>query len=265
MTVYLGKDRKLAIPTMTATHATVTGLTGRIENLGHKLYMDSFFSSPELFDDLHTKAINCCGTVRQNRRGMPTDFQKTLKLTRDDIKTRVRGDLTAVVWKDKRNVNLLTNMHPGPADGNFCDEHGNTVKPKIAQDYSKHMAYVDKRDRMTNSYAISRRTWKWTKKLFFHLLDLTILNNFILLASCGAKVTHSHFRLTLIKDLIQEASRVPRIQTALRGIPTPTTEKVTRLYFRQNTHWPRAANRYSCRLCSAADRHGRRSSVRYAM
>jgi hypothetical protein len=44
MTVYLGKDRKLATPTMTATHVTVTGLTGRIENLGHKLYMDSFFS-----------------------------------------------------------------------------------------------------------------------------------------------------------------------------------------------------------------------------
>jgi hypothetical protein len=81
MTVYLGKDRKLATPTMTATHATVTGLTGRIENLGHKLYSDSFISSSELFDDLHNKAINCCGTVRQNRRGMPTDIQKTPKLT----------------------------------------------------------------------------------------------------------------------------------------------------------------------------------------
>jgi hypothetical protein len=74
MTMYLGKDRKLATPTMTATCATVTGLTRRIENLGHKLNMDNFFSSPELFDGLYTKAINCCGTVRQNRRGMPADF-----------------------------------------------------------------------------------------------------------------------------------------------------------------------------------------------
>jgi hypothetical protein len=107
MTVYLGKDRKLATPTMTATHATVTGLTGRIENLGHKLYMDSFFSSPELFDDLYTKAIIAVVLSKQNRRGMPTDFQKTLKLTRGDIKTRVRGDLTAVVWKDKRKRQLV--------------------------------------------------------------------------------------------------------------------------------------------------------------
>jgi len=28
---------------------------------------------------------------------------------------------------------------------------------------------------MMNSYSISRHTWKWTKKLFFHLLDLPFL------------------------------------------------------------------------------------------
>jgi hypothetical protein len=32
------------------------------------------------------------------------------------------------------------------------------------------------------------------EKLFFHLLDLTILNSFILLASYGAKVKHRDFR-----------------------------------------------------------------------
>jgi hypothetical protein len=57
---------KCATATMTATHATMTGITTEIENLGHKLYMDNSFSSPDLFDDLHIKAINCCGTVRPN-------------------------------------------------------------------------------------------------------------------------------------------------------------------------------------------------------
>jgi hypothetical protein len=56
---------------MTATHATVTGLAARIENMGHKLYVDSNFSSPALFDDLQSKTINCCETVRPNRKGMP--------------------------------------------------------------------------------------------------------------------------------------------------------------------------------------------------
>jgi hypothetical protein len=127
MLVYLGRDRKRATALMTATYATVTGLTTRIENFGHKLYMDNFFPSPDLFDNLHTKAINCCGTVRPNRKGMPRDFGTKLRLKRGDLKTRVRGDLTSIVWKDKRNLNMLTNMHCSPAEGNFCDKHGNAL------------------------------------------------------------------------------------------------------------------------------------------
>ena len=65
MNMYLGKDGKCAIPSMTATHATVTGLAARIEH-GYKLYMDNFFSTKVLFDDLYTKTIKCYGTVRPN-------------------------------------------------------------------------------------------------------------------------------------------------------------------------------------------------------
>jgi hypothetical protein len=31
---------------------------------------------------------------------------------------------------------------------------------------------------MANGYGIAQRTWKWTKKLFFHVTDMTILNAF---------------------------------------------------------------------------------------
>jgi hypothetical protein len=49
MRVYLGKDRTYATDTMTATHTTVAGLMRRAENVTQKLYMDNFFSSPDLF------------------------------------------------------------------------------------------------------------------------------------------------------------------------------------------------------------------------
>jgi hypothetical protein len=38
--------------------------------------MDNFFSSPDIFDDLHTRDINCCGAVRQNHKGMPGAFDR---------------------------------------------------------------------------------------------------------------------------------------------------------------------------------------------
>jgi hypothetical protein len=60
---------------MTVTHATVTGFTARNEHVGHKLYMDNFFSSPALFVELHTEIINCCRTIRPNRQEDTEEFR----------------------------------------------------------------------------------------------------------------------------------------------------------------------------------------------
>ena len=46
MRVYLGRDSHSATDDMTATHASVRHLTSRVEGLGHKIFMDNFFSSP---------------------------------------------------------------------------------------------------------------------------------------------------------------------------------------------------------------------------
>jgi len=99
-------------------------------------------------------------------------------------------------------------MHSLPLEGKFYDKHGKAVKPAIILDNNKHMGYVDKSDCMMNSYSISRWTWNWTKKPFFHLLDLTILNSYIILTSHGSKLSHQQFRLTLVRPLVQEAGRV---------------------------------------------------------
>jgi hypothetical protein len=81
--VYLRKDSRSATDDMPATHATVRHLTCRVEGLGHKLFMDNFFSSPRLFDDLLRRKIRSCRTVRPNRKDMPSDFGPTkLKLTK---------------------------------------------------------------------------------------------------------------------------------------------------------------------------------------
>jgi hypothetical protein len=43
---------------MTSVHGSVSGLTTRIGNMRQKLYTGSSFSSPDLFNDLHTEVIN---------------------------------------------------------------------------------------------------------------------------------------------------------------------------------------------------------------
>jgi len=148
---------------------------------------------------------------------------------------------------------MLTNMDPPPEEGNFCDENNHPVKPHIVEWYNRHMGYVDNSDRMATSYSMSRRTLKWTTKLFFHLLDLTVLNSWILLSSCGAKYTHRDFRLLLVRNLTEEAGKSQDYPTP-RLVRRPRSAKtnVVRLESCHNQHWPaKSPSQFRCRLCSS--------------
>ena len=223
--------------------------------------MDNYFTSPALFDDLFQRKINVCGTVRYDRRGMPRDIgPKSLKMKRGDIVTRVRGNLRAVHWKDRRDVYILTNMHSPPVEGNFTDDSGNAIKPCVAEDYNAYMGFVVKADRMVNSYGIAQRTWKWTKKLFSHLTDMTILNAFIIHKSSGGKMTHKSFREVLVRDLIilshEENVTVSGVS---RGRPNPFSSQLSRLEVKHSQHWPsKRKTEGVSRVFAEKNRHGAR-------
>ena len=72
--------------------------------------------------------------MRPNRRDMPCDFgPKQMKMKRGNIRVRTWGGLTALVWKDKREVYMLTNMDPPPVERNFCDNSNHPMKPNIVE------------------------------------------------------------------------------------------------------------------------------------
>jgi predicted nucleotide-binding protein (sugar kinase/HSP70/actin superfamily) len=74
--------------------------------------------------------------------------------------------MTAVVWKDKRDVSLLTDSHGPPREGYYCNERRNAIKSTDVADYNLHMWNVDNTDSVANSYTAGRRTWKWTNSSF---------------------------------------------------------------------------------------------------
>jgi hypothetical protein len=80
------------------------------------------------------------------------------------------------------------------------------VKPLTFEDYTTHMVYVDLSDRMAVSYSVSKKTWKWMKNSIFHLLDVTILNSYILYK----------FREQLVRDLVVLSHEE---NTEIRGVP----------------------------------------------
>jgi len=50
--------------------------------------------------------------------------------------------MTEILWRDKRNIHVLMNIHGAPTEGNFCNEQGNAIKPPIVVDSNHNMGYV---------------------------------------------------------------------------------------------------------------------------
>jgi hypothetical protein len=48
---------------ITTTHGTVLQVIKRVERLGQKIFMDSYFTSPALFDDLFQQKTSAFGTL----------------------------------------------------------------------------------------------------------------------------------------------------------------------------------------------------------
>jgi len=259
MRVSLGEDSRSATDNMTATHATVKHLTCRVESLGHKLFMDKFFSSPRHFNDLLRRKIHSCGTVRPNRKDIPSDFgPKKNEIDKWQFTGKDQGKFDHFSLEGQMR-RLHANMDP-PPEGNFCDDSKRAVKPQIVAQYNRHVGYVNNSDRMANSYSMCRHNFKWTMQLFLHLLDPTVRNSWILLSSCGAKCTHRDFRLLLVRNLIEEAGKSQdRPTPSLVGRPSAAAANVMRLDSRHNQHWPAKSSKLHCRVCSA--RGQRRGTV----
>jgi len=114
------------------------------------------------------------------------------------------------------------------------------------------MGYVDKGHRIANSYSISHCTFKGMKKLFFHLLDLAILNSYILHSSCGGKkISHRHFYYTLMRNMLAHAGPEWRVPRALGRQPNFESH-VARLEVLGSKHWPiPSETQLRCHICKA--------------
>jgi hypothetical protein len=92
---------------------------------------------------------------------------KSLKMKRGDLATRVRGTLRAVRCKHRRDVYILTNMHAPHVEGNFTQESGQAIKPRVVEDKNTYMGFVDMSERMVNNYGIAAEHVSGQRNCFF--------------------------------------------------------------------------------------------------
>ena len=85
-------------------------------NEAYTVYMDNFYTSPDLFMELKRTGLEACGTIRLNRTGVSITF-KRIKLSAGNLNkkiikvkytVRLAGHLLCLKWKD---MSMLSTFH----------------------------------------------------------------------------------------------------------------------------------------------------------
>lgn len=87
----------------------------------HYLFMDNYYTSVGLFEELEKSSTLACGTVRSNRVHPPREicnlkFMQLKQLKRDEFLYQQKGILTCVTWCDRKVVSMLATVSTSEAD-----------------------------------------------------------------------------------------------------------------------------------------------------
>ena len=157
------------------------------------LYVDNFYSSLTLFKDLFARGTGATGTIMETRRDFPANLKNSKQWAKGKPRGSMRwerdGPCLALQWIDNKVVSLLTTTE------NANDQTTATRKTKtagvwdsvqvsqpgtVAKYNNKYMNAVDRSDQILTCQTVLRKCLRWWKTLFFHLIDVAVVNSFIL-------------------------------------------------------------------------------------
>nr|XP_061799518.1 piggyBac transposable element-derived protein 4-like [Nerophis lumbriciformis] len=153
----------------------VLGLCDSLE--GHTLTTDNFFTSFTLADELKKKKMSLVGTLRKNKAEIPLQLlqlqdrallSSLFAFTKDKC-------LVSYYPKKGKNVLVLSTKHRKPQG-----ENSSKKKPQIILDYNRCKGAVDRLDQVCGTYSVRRRAQRWPMCLFYHMVDVSCYNAFVL-------------------------------------------------------------------------------------
>ena len=190
--VYIGKEAAKATSKNGLGYDVVMELMQPYLNQGYNLYLDNFYTSPELLSSLFMSGTSATGTVKLNRSGIPKCLlnvhEWARKHERGDVRWIRHSPVLALQWVDSKPVTILTTLFSAneettcerrvKRDGKF--ERVEVTQPLAVHYYNQHMNGVDRSDQMLSNHNVRQKCYRWWKVLFFHLIDIAIVNSFLL-------------------------------------------------------------------------------------
>ncbi|XP_064629269.1 piggyBac transposable element-derived protein 4-like [Lineus longissimus] len=217
-----------------------------------QLYMDRYYNSPALTEHLMEQKIYTCGTQDMRRKGVPPAVKNAVVRV-GEIIHRQKRNMTVISWREKKTkkpCTMISNMHNADLIDTGKKRKVNNVeiavkKPSMVLAYNKRMGGVDKSDQMVADYGHSRKSLKCTSKFFFHLIDIAVLNAFVLFNNRepeAKKLLHLEFKMKFIEKILSKAKTGNALELpdpkGIRQHQLDTVGHVERLESRLSKHWP---------------------------
>ena len=168
--------------------SVVKRLTRDLVGKGYHIFMDSFFSSVNLYKELLIDNIYATGTLIYRRRNFPPDLVLAAKRglgERGDMVVRQDGNVCITVWQDTRAVTFMSSGH-NPAHTTVVTRKKvdsslvNLDCPISIADYNKYMGGVDRGDQYRQYYRVRTKSRKYYRYIFWFLFEVCVFNSFIL-------------------------------------------------------------------------------------
>jgi len=143
---YTGKDTIYGQihPGVKTSSMIVLDVAHDLLDRGYCLYLDNWYTSPNLVDTLCSRKTDVVGTMRTNRKEFP-DFVKRARLKKGETAAAFHKKQMVMKWKDKRDVVLVSTFHNDSIE-NVTTRQGVIQKPSVILDYNKNMGGVDRND-----------------------------------------------------------------------------------------------------------------------
>ena len=246
-----------------ATSSVLT-LLDPLLNQGYCLTTDNFYTSPELYDVLLQNRTDAYGTVRPNRRDMPSFFAKK-KLKTGEMVAWQKGKMMAMRWRDKKDVCLLSTVHTTSTATVHTKRGTDVLKPQVVIDYNKTMGGVDRADQAMTFYpAVRKQQKKYYKKIFRHLLEQCLWNAYILhKANSENPLAHSEFVWKVAEQIFAKYQTPSGVENrpGRRAVDVVNPERLTGRHFADYippTAKKAAPTRMCDVCCSKRDRNGKK-------
>jgi hypothetical protein len=263
---YMGRDQARPDGMSLGEFAVLSVLPERLNNKGHIICADNWFTSVHLIDTLLERGFHYCGTARQGRRGQPSKklFALPSKSARGTFKVYLKVDsvVHATVWRDRKDVRFLSSF-PSPAGTILRRPKGGAAKvpvicPALVALYNAHMGGVDRIDQGTSYVKPTLRSRRPSRPLIIHLILLTAYNARVLYALARGKevsdVSMVAFTRKLCLELINPYVAQKRREASFVTPVRKWTKKRSPILERPVwPHFPvevKSKDRRRCRMCT---------------